>query len=117
MKRRGSFAIRTLAGVGLTLAACRGPSVPREQAAVDPPQLSRDSGGREVLEVRAGEIPGLSFATVRRVDLPRTLETTGQVTLDDRRVATIISRVSGRVEDVYVSQWDSVSRGFPRGPS
>jgi len=113
MRRRTSSAIRTLAWVGLTLAACRGPSVPREQAAVEPPPLARDVGGQEVLEVRAGEIPALSFATVRRVELPRTLETTGQVTLDDRRVATIISRVSGRVEDVYVSQWDSVSRGQP----
>jgi Cu(I)/Ag(I) efflux system membrane fusion protein len=41
------------------------------------------------------------------------LETSGQVTFDDRRVATIISRVTGRVETVNVSQWDSVKRGQP----
>jgi len=105
--------ISAVASVALSVAACRGPSVPREQTAIEPPQLTRDAGGREVLEVRTGEMPGLSFATARRVDLPRTLETTGQVMLDDRRAATIISRVSGRVEDVYVSQWDSVSRGQP----
>ena len=36
------------------------------------------------------------------------LETTGQITFDDRRVANIISRVAGRIEQVYVSQWDYV---------
>jgi Cu(I)/Ag(I) efflux system membrane fusion protein len=103
-----------LALVGLTSAACQRPSVATEAVTVNPaPRLIREAGGREVLEVRTGEIPGLSFTTVRQVDLPRTLETTGLVTLDDRRVATIISRVNGRVEDVYVSQWDSVSRGQP----
>jgi membrane fusion protein, copper/silver efflux system len=50
---------------------------------------------------------------VRAEPLPTTLETTGQVTFDDRRVSSIISRVSGRVEDVRVSQWDSVRRGEP----
>ena len=41
------------------------------------------------------------------------METTGQITFDDRRVANIISRVTGRIEEVRVSQWDSVRRGQP----
>jgi Cu(I)/Ag(I) efflux system membrane fusion protein len=113
MKRRSFRIVRAIAAVGVSLAACQGHPAAKEQTDPDPPRLTREADGREVLELRASEIPGLTFTAVKRVDLPRTLETTGQVTLDDRRVATIISRVSGRVEDVYVSQWDSVSRGQP----
>jgi Cu(I)/Ag(I) efflux system membrane fusion protein len=50
---------------------------------------------------------------VLTAQLPGLVETTGQITFDDRRVASIISRVSGRIEEVRVSQWDSVSRGQP----
>ena len=76
-------------------------------------RLVTDEGGVEVLEFSLEKMPGLSVVPVQRVDLPATLETTGQVTLDDRRTATIISRVAGRVEDTSVSQWDSVQRGQP----
>ena len=41
------------------------------------------------------------------------LEANGQVTFDDRRVASIVSRVAGRIEQVRVSQWDNVRRGEP----
>lgn len=71
----------------------------------------KDVDGVEALDFSLEKVPGFSVVTVQRVDLPATLETTGQVTLDDRRMATIISRVTGRVEDVSVSQWDSVKRG------
>jgi Cu(I)/Ag(I) efflux system membrane fusion protein len=54
-----------------------------------------------------------NMATVRTVQLPGLVETTGQITFDDRRVASIISRVTGRIEEVRVSQWDSVRRGQP----
>jgi Cu(I)/Ag(I) efflux system membrane fusion protein len=81
-----------------------------DPAIPDPPALIREAGGRELLQLRENQIPGLTFTVVRRVDLPRTLETTGQVKLDDRRMATIISRVAGRVEDTYASQWDTVKR-------
>jgi membrane fusion protein, copper/silver efflux system len=111
MRRRSLHIVRAIAAFGAALAACQRHSGAKEQPDPDPPRLTREADGREVLELRASEIPGLTFTAVKPVDLPRTLETTGQVTLDDRRVATIISRVSGRVEEVYVSQWDSVSRG------
>jgi Cu(I)/Ag(I) efflux system membrane fusion protein len=55
----------------------------------------------------------MTEATIAAVGLPGELETTGQITFDDRRVANIISRVSGRIEDVRVSQWDNVQRGQP----
>ena len=35
----------------------------------------------------------------------------GQVTFDDRLVSTIISRVTGRIEELRASQWDTVRRG------
>ena len=41
------------------------------------------------------------------------LEANGQVTFDDRRVSSIVSRVAGRIEQVRVSQWDNVRRGEP----
>jgi Cu(I)/Ag(I) efflux system membrane fusion protein len=110
------FVARVCLGGVLTLSSVILPACNRSPAAsdpvtADPPVLIREAGGRELLQLRENQIPGLTFTTVRRVDLPRALETTGQVKLDDRRVATIISRVAGRVEDTYASQWDTVKRG------
>ena len=70
-------------------------------------------GGREYLLIKQGEVPGMSFAQVENIALPGILETTGQVTFDDQKVSTIVSRVQGRIEDVHVSLWDSVVRGEP----
>ncbi len=86
-------------------------------AAPDPnqppaPQLVQ-AHGREYLLLKQGEVPGMSFAKVEDIPLPGILETTGQVTFDDQRVSTIVSRVQGRIEDVHVSLWDGVARGEP----
>ena len=48
---------------------------------------------------------------VRNVELPGLLETSGQITYDDRSVSTIVSRVQGRIEQTRVSLWDNVQRG------
>jgi Cu(I)/Ag(I) efflux system membrane fusion protein len=53
------------------------------------------------------------MAAVKSIELPGILETSGQITFDDRRVASIISRVAGRIEQIRVSQWDYVRRGQP----
>jgi len=53
----------------------------------------------------------MTFATVNEIPLPAVLEANGQVTFDDRRVATIISRVMGRIDELRMSQWDKVRRG------
>jgi len=55
----------------------------------------------------------MTFTSVKETPLPAVLEANGQVTFDDRRVATIISRVTGRIEDLRVSQWDTVGQGEP----
>jgi membrane fusion protein, copper/silver efflux system len=66
-----------------------------------------------MMKLPAGGLPGLSFAQVQQVKLPGLIQTTGQVSFDDRKVATITSRVQGRIENVRVSLWDSVQRGEP----
>jgi Cu(I)/Ag(I) efflux system membrane fusion protein len=45
--------------------------------------------------------------------LPGVLEANGQIAFDERKVATIISRVNGRIEQLRVLQWDSVHAGAP----
>lgn len=75
------------------------------------PRLVRQSGGPELLQLEVRTPP--ATGTVQMVQLPGMVVTTGQISFDDRRVANIISRVSGRIEEVRVSQWDSVRRGQP----
>ena len=75
--------------------------------------LEHQSQGPELLQLQPGALPDLTLSAVRAIQLPGLLETTGQIAFDDRRVANIISRVAGRIEEVQVSQWDSVKRGQP----
>lgn len=77
------------------------------------PKLIHQDGQPERMQLASGYLPGMTLTTIRPVQLPGTLETTGQITFDDRKVASIISRVAGRIEDVRVSQWDYVRRGQP----
>lgn len=92
-------------------------SSPPSRAAIEPtpplPQLVRQPGGPELMKLGPGDVPGMSFATVTKVELPGVLETSGQISFNDRRVATIVSRVAGRIEDIRVSLWDTVRRGAP----
>jgi Cu(I)/Ag(I) efflux system membrane fusion protein len=89
---------------------------PKESAAEEPadpiPPLVRQSDGTELMQLPA-HIPGLKLSTVRQVEQSGVLETSGKISFDDRHVAKIISRVSGRVEAVWVLQWDNVRRGEP----
>lgn len=79
----------------------------------DQPTIVHQTDGQEALAINPAQIPGVSISTVREISLPGVLETTGQVTFDDRLVSTIISRVSGRLEDIRISQWDTVRSGEP----
>jgi Cu(I)/Ag(I) efflux system membrane fusion protein len=76
------------------------------------PQLTQKDG-QEYLSLKPTDVPGITFAQVQEIALPGILETTGQVTFDDRRVSTIVSRVQGRIENVRVSLWDTVHKGEP----
>jgi Cu(I)/Ag(I) efflux system membrane fusion protein len=77
------------------------------------PQIIHQTNGEELLQLDSARVPGTTFGEVREVELPSVLEANGQVTFDDRRVSSIVSRVAGRIEQVRVSQWDSVRRGEP----
>ncbi len=75
------------------------------------PRLERQSDGTNALRLGAGQLSRMTFATVKEIPLPAVLEANGQVTFDDRRVATIVSRVTGRIDELRTSQWDTVRRG------
>ena len=74
------------------------------------PQLV-SQGGQEWLVVDFSEIAGLSIGSVEVVPLLGTLEAVGQVNFDDCLVSTIISRVTGWLEDIKVSVRDRVRAG------
>jgi Cu(I)/Ag(I) efflux system membrane fusion protein len=103
----------------LALATCWGcdNSRPTRAAVGAPPppipRILRQHGGEELLEIDPTRLPGAALGEVRMVELPAVLEANGQVSFDDRRVASIVSRVAGRIEVVRVSQWDNVRRGEP----
>ena len=75
--------------------------------------MVRQAGGGQVLQLPAEQIPGMAINEVRWVELPGLLEANGQIAFDDRRVSTIVARVSGRIEQTRVSQWDYVRTGEP----
>jgi Cu(I)/Ag(I) efflux system membrane fusion protein len=77
------------------------------------PQIIHQTNGEELLQLDSARVPGATFGEVREVELPSMLQANGQVTFDDRRVSSIVSRVAGRIEQVRVSQWDNVRRGEP----
>jgi len=95
-----------------TIGCGRSPSVTaNDQPGLELPKFIHQGQGPELMELAQADLPGMTMTTIQSVDLPGTLETSGQVTFDDRRVASIISRVAGRIEEVRVSQWDYVQRG------
>lgn len=104
-----------LAAIASATVGCGGsPNVTaNDQPSPEVPRLIHQGQGPELMQLGPTELAGMTLTTIKQVDLPGVLETTGQVTFDDRRVATTISRVSGRIEGVRVSQWDYVKRGQP----
>jgi Cu(I)/Ag(I) efflux system membrane fusion protein len=98
------------------LGGCESSSPTRAAVEVLPapiPHIVHQSNGEELLQLDPARLPGATLGEVRKVELPAELEANGQVTFDDRRVASIVSRVAGRIEQVRVSQWDNVRRGEP----
>jgi len=65
------------------------------------------------LKIPEEDVQGLKSARVQSRLLPGALEATGQIAFDPRRVATISSRVQGRIENVKASLWDAVTKGQP----
>jgi len=86
-------------------------TAPNDQPDPQLPKFVHQGQGPELMRLAPADLAGMTLTAVQSVELPGTLQTSGQVTFDDRRVASIISRVSGRIEEVRVSQWDYVQRG------
>jgi Cu(I)/Ag(I) efflux system membrane fusion protein len=98
------------------LCGCESSSPSRAAVETPPapiPQIVHQSNGEELLRLDPSQLPGATLGEVREVELPAVLEANGQITFDDRRVSSIVSRVAGRIEQVRVSQWDNVRRGEP----
>jgi Cu(I)/Ag(I) efflux system membrane fusion protein len=108
-------AIAAFAFLVISAAGCHGDSASHAAAPAPTPAFPQlvQEGGHEYLVLKQSDVPGMSYAQVNQVTLPGVLETTGQVSFDDQKVATITSRVQGRIEDVRVSLWDSVRKGEP----
>lgn len=106
-------ALAAAIGAAISVGGCRSDSagsaaaVPEASPAV---RLVRQQGV-ELIQFNASDVPGLVMEEVRNVELPGLLETSGQITYDDRSVSTIVSRVQGRIEQTRVSLWDNVQRG------
>jgi membrane fusion protein, copper/silver efflux system len=113
-----AMSLRALAALAVfaVLGGCESSSPTRSAVEVPPapiPHIVHQSNGEELLQLDPARLPGATLGEVRKVELPAELEANGQVTFDDRRVASIVSRVAGRIEQVRVSQWDNVRRGEP----
>ena len=106
-------ALAAALGAAISAGGCHGDSagsaapVPEATPAV---RLVRQQGV-ELIQFNASDVPGLVIEEVRNIELPGLLETSGQITYDDRSVSTIVSRVQGRIEQTRVSLWDNVQRG------
>jgi Cu(I)/Ag(I) efflux system membrane fusion protein len=106
--------LRLFALIAIVGAGCdSSPQAGSKQPALMVPTLVHQGQGPELMQLPRGGIPGMTLTVVQTTELPSTLQTTGQIAFDDRRVANIVSRVTGRIEDVRVSQWDTVRRGQP----
>jgi Cu(I)/Ag(I) efflux system membrane fusion protein len=116
--KRSNFAICLAAGV-LVLSVLSGCDKPDSNPAITDtpspglPRLVHQSDGRELMIIDLHDSQAGLIGTVKQVPLPGVLEAIGQVTFDDRLVSTIISRVTGRIEELRKSQWDTVRAGEP----
>ena len=94
------------------LGGCRGDSTSRAAVPEATPAVHLvKQQGVELLQFNASDVPGLSIVQVQNIEMPGLLETSGQITYDDRSTSTIVSRVQGRIEQTRVSLWDNVQRG------
>ena len=97
----------------VSLGGCHSDSAGTEAAVPEATPVVRlvRQQGVELIQFNASDVPGLSMVQVQNIEMPGILETSGQITYDDRSVSTIVSRVQGRIEQTRVSLWDNVQRG------
>ncbi len=93
--------------------ASRTDNQPTQEESGFVPTLIHQPGGNDLMELRVSQVPGMTLAPVQRIRLSRVLEANGEISFDERQVATISSRVAGRIEEMKVAKWDYVRRGQP----
>jgi Cu(I)/Ag(I) efflux system membrane fusion protein len=104
-----SLALSVLAGCDSPVSSPAASGAPPSEL----PTLIHQVDGRELMVIANPQAQEGSIGVVKEAPLPGVLEAMGQVTFDDRLVSTIISRVTGRIEELRTSQWDTVRRGEP----
>jgi membrane fusion protein, copper/silver efflux system len=98
------------------LTGCERPPPSRADTKAAPSEIATlvdQADGPELMVIANAQAEEGSIGTVREVLLPGVLEATGQVTFDDKLVSTIISRLTGRIEEIRTSQWETVHPGEP----
>ena len=105
-------ALAATIGAALLLGGCHSDTPSRAAVPEATPmvRLVRQQG-MDAIQFNANDVPGLRIVQAQDIELPGVLETSGQITYDDRSTSTIISRVQGRIEQTRVSLWDNVQRG------
>ena len=118
MSRRNfnTIALAALAAAiaaAISVGGCHGDSAGPAAAVPEATPAARlvQQQGLELIQFDAHDVPGLKMVEVQNIEMPGLLETSGQITYDDRSVSTIVSRVQGRIEQTRVSLWDNVQRG------
>jgi membrane fusion protein, copper/silver efflux system len=113
MSRRRFKLIALVLAAAISLGGCHSDSAGTEAAVPEATPVVRlvRQQGVELIQFNASDVPGLSMVQVQNIEMPGILETSGQITYDDRSVSTIVSRVQGRIEQTRVSLWDNVQRG------
>jgi membrane fusion protein, copper/silver efflux system len=113
MSRRIFNLIALAALATVSLGGCHSDSAGTEAAVPEATPVVRlvRQQGIELIQFNVSDVPGLSMVQVQNIEMPGILETSGQITYDDRSVSTIVSRVQGRIEQTRVSLWDNVQRG------
>jgi membrane fusion protein, copper/silver efflux system len=96
------------------LGGCDSPAPSQAETKAAQPEIAtlvHQADGAEAMMIANPRTEEGPIGTVKQVELPGTLEATGQVTFDDKLVSTIISRLTGRIEEMRSSQWQMVRRG------
>ena len=96
------------------LSGCDGTTPSQAETKSEPAEMAtlvHQANGPELMVIANAQTEEGAIDTVRQAPLPSVLEATGQVTFDDKLVSTIISRLTGRIEEMQSSQWEMVRRG------
>ena len=116
-RRSYANAVSGLIAAWLTLSVlsgCDSPAPTQAETKSEPSEMAtlvHQADGSELMVIANAQAEEGSIDTVRQAPLRSVLEATGQVTFDDKLVSTIISRLTGRIEEMRSSQWQMVHRG------